>query len=161
MKSEEFKYIKPYKINGKWECINVHDSVHILVDDITNKQLLFVKQYRPAIADYTIECCAGLVDKDLSIVNIAREEMQEELGYRPINIIRLGKSYPTVGISSSISHFYYAKVSTTSFIGKQPGIDENIETIRVGYRDIPEFMHKLSTTSSIYLVQQWLLNNKG
>lgn len=39
-------------------------------------------QYGPAQEGITYELCAGIVDKKLSLAEIAREEVEEETGYK-------------------------------------------------------------------------------
>lgn len=59
-----------------------------------------VEKYPPAIG-ITMELCAGIVDKDLPIIEIAREEVLEECGYDvPIERIEEVMTYRFV-----IEHF--------------------------------------------------------
>ena len=48
----------------------------------TWKWNLFVKQYRPAIKKELIEIPAGLVEKGEDILDAAKREFEEEIGYR-------------------------------------------------------------------------------
>lgn len=84
-----------------WDLTRAHDSVGIIIFNISRKKLVFVRQFRPAcyyrhvpasekdidVKKYpaelglSIELCAGIVDKDKSLVEIAREEVMEECGY--------------------------------------------------------------------------------
>jgi len=88
----------------EWDVIRIHDSVSILVFNTSRKKLVFVRQFRPAVyytflPEYgvqdtvdlerypptlglSLELCAGIVDKDKPLVEIAREELQEECGYK-------------------------------------------------------------------------------
>lgn len=66
-----------------WDCIKVHDSVAVILYNVTRSVLLFVKQFRPAVllaaslknsdspelqetsvTGFTLELCAGIMDKD-------------------------------------------------------------------------------------------------
>ena len=87
-----------------WDMIKSHEGVAILVFNTSRKKLIFVKQLRPtyyaaalpedeinakkvdvnkypATLGITIELCAGMVDKEMSIVEIAVDELREECGY--------------------------------------------------------------------------------
>lgn len=84
-----------------WDVIRIHDSVSIVVFNASRGKLVFVRQFRPAVyyqyvleqrdaidvrrypatLGLTLELCAGIVDKDKPLVEIAREELQEECGY--------------------------------------------------------------------------------
>jgi len=85
----------------EWDVIRIHDSVCIIIFNISRKKLVFVRQFRPAVyyaflpekqdeidvkrypatLGLALELCAGIVDKDTSLVEIAREELREECGY--------------------------------------------------------------------------------
>ena len=92
-----------------WELIRVHESVGIIAFNVTRSKLLFVRQFRPAVYfngipneerqrliddatskidtikypvtdGYTLELCAGIVDKSVSLEEISAVELEEELG---------------------------------------------------------------------------------
>ena len=84
-----------------WDTMRAHDSVCIIVYNKSRDKMVFVRQFRPAsyyinlkqregkvdLNQYppelglSLELCAGLVDKDKSLVEIARDELKEECGY--------------------------------------------------------------------------------
>jgi len=73
-------------VDKDWEVVEAHDSVAILIYHREHDSYVLVKQFRPAVylnngEGMTVELCAGLVDKDLSLAQIAREEILEECGY--------------------------------------------------------------------------------
>lgn len=93
-----------YTQNGRrkqWDVIKSHDSVSLVVYNTTRKKLVFVKQFRPAVYYWSIpnkqdkvdvdrypaalglslELCAGIVDKNKPLVQIAQDELKEECGY--------------------------------------------------------------------------------
>ncbi|KAK3738908.1 hypothetical protein RRG08_006476 [Elysia crispata] len=97
-----------YIQNGKrrsWDGISEYDDVEILLFNTSRNVFVFVKQFRPAVylnridagalegiemidqkqfpghLGVTIELCAGIVDKGLSLLEIARAEVLEECGY--------------------------------------------------------------------------------
>jgi UDP-sugar diphosphatase len=61
--------------------------VAVLLYHEEKKAFLLVKQFRAPVylndnsKTYTYELCAGLVDKDKSLIEIAKEEIDEECGY--------------------------------------------------------------------------------
>ena len=92
---ENPNFVKPYRINytqnkiqKSWEAVNSHDSVSILLYHSTKNAFLVVKQFRPPVYvhnneyPFTYELCAGIVDKELSLKQIAQEEIDEECGYK-------------------------------------------------------------------------------
>ena len=86
------KFIKPqslyYQLGEKekrWDLVKSHDSVAILLFEPNEAYFLLVKQFRPPVYlndtdGYTYELCAGIVDKDKSLVEIIYEEAIEECG---------------------------------------------------------------------------------
>ena len=99
-----------YTQDGKakvWDLMKSHSSVAIVIFNQTTQKLIFVKQFWPAVfmsrasamtgenvnagssidtalvkgeVGLTIELCAGIIDKDISLEEIAREEVREECG---------------------------------------------------------------------------------
>lgn len=84
-----------------WDIIRIHDSVCIIVFNTSRRKLVFVRQFRPAVyyaflpetqdvidikrypatLGLALELCAGIIDKDKPLVEIARDELKEECGY--------------------------------------------------------------------------------
>ena len=56
-------------------------EVVAIIAEIEN-EIFFVKQYRPAIKKELLEIPAGLVEKDEDILDAAKREFEEEIGYR-------------------------------------------------------------------------------
>ncbi|WP_417334379.1 hypothetical protein [Halarcobacter sp.] len=87
---DEPEYVHPVKIkytqNGKdktWEAVKNFDSVAILLYHEEKDSFVLVKQFRPAVylndesKKFTYELCAGLVDKDTTLAQIAKEEIDD------------------------------------------------------------------------------------
>jgi 8-oxo-dGTP pyrophosphatase MutT (NUDIX family) len=64
-------------------------------------------------AGFTIELCAGLIDKAKSLKEIVSEEIMEEVGYRvdPNDVHELSAAVAAAGVNGSTSHQFYATVS--------------------------------------------------
>ena len=120
------KFVHPVKItfeqNGKektWEAVKSHDSVAILLYHEEKDSFLLVKQFRAPVylndksKTYTYELCAGLVDKDKSLLK---------------DILRVTSFYTNVGVSGGCQHLFFAKIDESMKIHKGGGInDEQIE----------------------------------
>ena len=143
---EDAKFIKTsfatYEQNGKkksWEIVEAHDSVAILIYHKEKNAFILVKQFRPAVFlnnqdGMTIELCAGIVDKKLSLVEIAMEEIEEECGYRvPVDSIEKITSFHTsVGFAGSKQMLYYVEVDESMKVSEGGGVDdEQIEVIKL------------------------------
>ncbi|MEA3373290.1 MAG: NUDIX hydrolase [Campylobacterota bacterium] len=122
---EETHFVKPVRIsymqNGKarsWEAVQSHDSVSVLLYHREKASFLLVKQFRPPVfmndENYpvTYELCAGIVDKKSSLMQIAKEEIDEECGYDvPIERIeKITSFFTNVGVSGSRQHLFYAEI---------------------------------------------------
>lgn len=156
-----------------WEMVKSHNSVHIMVDNIETKEILFVKQIRiPVLANnpgsdgFVIECAAGLVDKDCSIAQIAKEEILEELGYNiPLDYFtHLRTFYGSVGSKGNIVHCYSVEVTEEFKENEGGGLDdEDIEVIRIPYNEIDSFVYGINEhkdiptdSTTLFLLIEWL-----
>ncbi len=130
-------FVKPVRLhyhqNGEqrtWEAVKCHDSVAILLYHCEKDAFLLVKQFRPAVHmnhpehQCTYELCAGLVDKDAPLEQIAREEIDEECGFDvPVGKIRKISSFFTnVGVSGNKQHLFYAEIDQSMKIHNGGGV---------------------------------------
>jgi UDP-sugar diphosphatase len=142
-----FTSLASYKQDGKdksWEIVDAADSVAVLLYHDTKKSFVMVKQFRPAIYangdkfGMTLELCAGIVDKDLSLEQIAIEEVLEECGFQIDieNLIRVTSFHTSVGFAGSKQTLYYTEIDESMKINEGGGIDD--EMIEVVYISIDE-----------------------
>jgi UDP-sugar diphosphatase len=168
------KFIKSklvrYKQNGiakSWEVVEAHDSVAILIYHKEHESFILVKQFRPAVYmgngnGLTVEMCAGIVDKDLSLVEIASEEITEECGYLTSvdKIIKITEVNSAVGFAGSKQTIFYTEVDESMRIGNGGGIDnELIEVIEIPVSNIREFIYNESiakTTGLLFALMWWI-----
>ncbi len=129
-----------YEQNGMkktWEIVQAHDSVAILIYHKEYKSFILVKQFRPAVYlnnsdGMTVELCAGIVDKEHSLIQIAKEEIEEECGYDVSleKIERITSFHTSVGFAGSKQMLYYAEVDESMKVSNGGGVDgELIEVI--------------------------------
>jgi UDP-sugar diphosphatase len=131
------QFVKPVRLhylqNGhqrSWEAVRCHDSVAILLYHRDKDAFLLVKQFRPAVHMnhpehlYTYELCAGLIDKDVPLEQIVREEIDEECGYAvPLeNISKISSFFTNVGVSGNKQHLYYAEIDESMKIHHGGGV---------------------------------------
>lgn len=83
---------------SKREIVTHQGAVAVLA--VKNGQMYFVKQYRIANEMLLTEIPAGLVEVGETPEEAAMRECREEIGYRPINLYRLGEFIPTPGYCS-------------------------------------------------------------
>jgi len=95
------------------EIVEHSDCVAILAIDNDNNVLL-VKQFRKAVEKELLEIPAGGIDPGEDPVTAVRREMQEETGYLPQKVERLGGFYSTPGYCTEYLHLYLATDLTPS-----------------------------------------------
>ena len=176
---KETNYIKPLKVNftlngikKSWEAVRSHDSVSILLYHEEKKAFLFVKQFRIPVylndnnIKYTYELCAGLVDKDKSIEEIAIEEIDEECGYKVElkNLQKITSFFTNVGISGAKQYLFFATICENQKLHSGGGInDEQIELYFLNVDDIDSFIFdetKAKTPGLIFSLYWFLKNQK-
>jgi len=172
---EKAKYIKTKRMhyiqNGNeksWEIAEVYDSIAILLINLDNKEIVLVKQFRPAVFlknndGFTYELCAGLVDKDKSLEQIAKEEVIEECGYGIDikNIHRITSYFSAVGFAGAKQTLFYSIINDDMKISDGGGIDdEAIEIIKIKFSDMEKFMYNedIARTPAVIFAFQWLIN---
>jgi len=160
-----------YRQNGEaksWEILTSHDSVAILIYNVDIDSFILVKQFRPAVyinnnIGMSIELCAGIVDKDMSLKQIAQEEIEEECGYSIDidSIEKITSFFSSVGFAGSRQTIYYAEVNNSMKSSEGGGVDgELIEVIEVKVDDAKLFMFQedIVKTSGLLFAFMWWFN---
>ncbi len=166
------KYIKAsfakYRQNGvakDWELIQAHDSVAILIYERKEKSFILVKQFRPAVYlnnndGMTVELCAGLVDKRLTLKEIAKEEILEECGYdvELCDIEKIVSFRTAVGFAGSQQTLYYTEVDEDTRVSDGGGIDDElIEVVKLPVDEALDFIYdeSIAKTSGLMFAFMW------
>ncbi|GBN28443.1 Uridine diphosphate glucose pyrophosphatase [Araneus ventricosus] len=193
---DESLYLRPvrmvYEQDGNekfWDLMRVHDSVAIVVYNTTRQKLIFVKQFRPAVyyaevknedcegdidvkkyppsTGLTIELCAGIVDKDQSLVETARDEVFEECGYSvPLSMFHKVTSYRSgVGVAGSLQTLYYVEVTDSMKVSDGGGNSHEGEYIEVIEMDLQEacsliYDETAPRPPSLLVALMWFFQNK-
>jgi len=173
------RFIKPIEINythkgiaRKWEAVISHDSVAVLLWHKDKDSFVFVKQLRATVLNknkkdgYMYELCAGIIDKDASDIQIAKEEVLEECGFDvPLEKIeKINSFYTSVGISGTHQTLYYAQIDDSMKIDEGGGLaEEDIEVIYIPTKDANSFMFDESyqKTTGVMLAIYWFFQNKA
>lgn len=121
----------------------------------------------PASAGVTYELCAGLVDKpDLSLEEIARQEILEECGYDvPASKLKRITSYRSgVGVTGSKQTMFYAEVSDDNCVsagGGEPREGELIEVVKIPLHEAMTFAYneRIPKTMGVIFSFMWFHNN--
>lgn len=173
------RFIKPKLVEytrdgvpGFWECVEIFNSVHILVSKTDSKELLLVRQVRipvlannPDTSGEVIEACAGIVDKYPDLPNeervklIAIEEVSEELGYHISKVTPLFQPKSAVGLAGGNQYMFYAEVTDEMFVGQDLEPDEDIEVLTLPFNEVQNFIDSSDNTdaTTLLLLHWWLL----
>ena len=118
----------------KWEIVENRDCVAIVAIDADDNVLL-VKQFRKPVEKELLEIPAGGIDPGEDPVTAVRREMQEETGYLPRKVERLGGFYSSPGFCTGYLHLYLATDLTPSQLIAED--TESIKLVRVPISQIP------------------------
>jgi ADP-ribose pyrophosphatase len=122
----------------------------IAVVALDNEQnILLVRQFRKTIEKELLEIPAGGIDPGEDAETAVKREMQEETGYLPQKLVKLGGFYSTPGYCTEYLHAYLA---TDLVPGKLVAEDtEGIELVRVPVAELPALLAsgKLTDAKSI------------
>lgn len=151
------KYVNPVtieytqnKVEKTWEAVEAHDSVAVLLYHKQKDAFLLVQQFRPPVFikhkehPYTYELCAGIIDKDCSLEQTVKEEIEEECGYQVElkDIHKINSFFTNVGISGTKQYLYFAEILEENRLHEGGGIhDEEIELIFLPLKEAKEFIY--------------------
>lgn len=178
------KFLKPkrytYEKGGKthsWDFIEALDSVSVLLYHSSCRAFVLVRQFRvplwdyqrrnalkiaPSELGYSLELCSGLVDKKLTLEQIAIEECVEELGYKPRTLELIGHFYGGFGSGVSQQSIFFASVDECDKIGAGGGIDdEEIEAVFVEVKDFNEAMKTAAHAVGLEFAHLWFMKHKA
>lgn len=113
----------------------------VAIDDSGN--ILMVRQYRYPVEKELLEIPAGGIDPGEDPAQAAARELQEEIGYFPQKLKRLGGFYSAPGFCTEYLHLYLATGLTYNPLVAED--TEDIEVVRIAPADI----HGLITSGNI------------
>jgi ADP-ribose pyrophosphatase len=116
------------------EIVEHDDCIAVIALDADDNVLL-VRQFRKAIEQDLLEIPAGCIDDGEGPEEAVRREMQEETGYLPCRLERLGGFYSAPGYSSEYLYLYLA----TDLVPRKLFAEdtEGITLVRVPLKEIP------------------------
>jgi len=112
-----------------------HSEVIVVVAIDEKDNLLLVKQYRSPISKELLEIPAGGIDNGEKSEEAVRREMQEETGFLPRKLVKLGGFYSAPGFCTEYLHVFLA----TDLVPGRLHAEDTDEIIleRVPVKDIP------------------------
>lgn len=104
-----------------------HPGAVAMVPLLDGDRVVLVRQYRTAARKITLELPAGTLEPGEDPEPAAIRELQEEVGYKPGSLERLGSEYTAPGYTSELIHIYLATDLTPSRLDGDE--DEFIDTV--------------------------------
>ena len=100
--------------------------------------VLLVRQFRHAVGKFLLEIPAGGIDPGEEPLDSVRRELQEEIGYFPRKIDKLGGFYSIPGYGTEYLHCFLATNLVPSRLIAEDTAD--IELVRVSPDEIPQLI---------------------
>jgi len=119
------------------EVVEHSDCVAVVALD-EQGNILLVRQFRHAVGRFLLEIPAGAIDPGEEPVDSVRRELQEEIGYLPRKIDKLGGFYATPGYGTEYLHCFVATDLVPARLVAED--TDDIELVRVSPREIPRLI---------------------
>jgi len=144
----------------KRDVVEHSDCIAVVALDEQNN-ILLVRQFRYPIGRFLLEIPAGGIEPGEEPIDSVRRELQEEIGYLPRKINKLGGFYTIPGYGTEYLHCF---VATDLVPGHLTAEDtEDIELVRVSQDEIPQLIHsgEISDAKSIAALLMFLCIRQG
>lgn len=104
-----------------------------------NREVILIRQYRHGIQDMTLEIPGGIIEPDDTPREAALRELEEETGYKALQISALDHVWPNPAFLNNRCYTFLAQDAT--LVGDQkPDEKEDIEVIPVPLERIPDMI---------------------
>lgn len=96
--------------DGRSACFEIvrHPGGAAVLPVLADGRIVLIRQLRPAVGGMVLELPAGRLESGEPPADCAWRELQEEVGYRPGRLEKLGEMLPSVGFCNERIHLYLA-----------------------------------------------------
>lgn len=119
------------------EYVN-HPGAALIIPELPNGNLLFVKQYRYALKKIFLEFPAGKKDHKEKSLTTAKRELREEVGYQAKKMKFMTTIHPVIGYANETIDIYLAH--DLKFVGAQPDEGEFLIPTEISLSDAMELV---------------------
>ncbi|MGA8849729.1 MAG: NUDIX hydrolase [Dehalococcoidia bacterium] len=119
------------------EVVEHSDCIAVVALD-EQGNILLVRQFRHAVDRFLLEIPAGGIDPGEEPMDSVRRELQEEIGYFPRKIDKLGGFYATPGYGTEYLHCFLATDLVPAHLVAED--TDEIELVRVSPDEIPRLI---------------------
>lgn len=127
-----------------------HPGASAVVPFLDESRILLIRQYRFAVDDVIWEVPAGKRDPGESPEACAARELEEETGYRPGRIERMGEILTTPGFTDECIHLFCAYDLEWGEVAREPS--ESIELCEVELEEAVAMVNRGEITDSKTIV---------
>jgi ADP-ribose pyrophosphatase len=142
------------------EVVEHSDCIAVVALD-EQDNILLVRQFRHAVDRFLLEIPAGGIDPGEEPIDSVRRELQEEIGYFPRKIDKLGGFYATPGYGTE---YLYCFLATDLVPARLVAEDtDDIELVRVSPDEIPQLITsgEICDAKSIAALLMFLFTRPG
>ena len=127
--------IEGTNVESRREIINHNGGVCAVVKTKDNK-IKFVRQYRYAFSEFTIEVPAGKIERGEEADNTIIRELEEEVGIKVKSIEKIAVIYSSPGCFQEKLHLYYTE--DYELCSKHFDFDEDLDEFELTYDEAIE-----------------------
>ena len=151
---------KPSAVKTTREVVEHDDCIVVVVIDDKDNVLL-VRQFRYPVDKFLLEVPAGGIEDGEQPSDAVRRELQEEIGYLPRKIDKMGGFYAIPGYGTEYLYCYLATDLVPSRLIAED--TEGIEVVRVSQDQIPELISsgEICDAKSIAALLAFLFVQRG
>ena len=147
---------------GNFMVIDAADWAIIIpvINGPRGKQFVMVRQWRHGSQSLSLEFPGGVFEPGENPEEAAARELQEETGYRPLKIEKIGEFSPNPAIMSNRVHFFLAEELENT--GKQSlDHDEYLEVVLADAAEVRSGMGRPPYIHALMGAALSLYNNRG
>lgn len=140
-----------------------HPGAALIIPELPNGKLLFVKQYRYALGRIFLELPAGKKDPHEKSLLTAKRELLEEVGYKAKSMKFLTRIHPVIGYANEQIDIYLAQDLT--YVGDDPDEEEFLIPVELTLQQAMQLIwkHKITdvkTQIALFWYQEFVRKNK-
>lgn len=137
-----------------------HSDCVVIVPVDENSHVLLVRQFRYPVDSALLEVPAGGIEPGEDVLDCVRRELQEEIGYLPGTIEKLGGFYSIPGYGTEYLYVYLARNLRASRLVAED--TDDIEVVRVPVAQIPDLIlsQELCDAKSIAALLTYMIHEK-
>ncbi len=111
-------------------------------------ELLLIRQFRFGVWSPTLEVPGGIIDPGEDAESAAARELEEETGFRPERMVRLGMVHPNPAFQNNRCHLFVAEGCVQVHSG-DPDAGEDIELEKVPMARVAELVRRGEITHAL------------